>query len=225
MCDYFFKSSQINRRLFVLCGLGGAGKTQLALKFVQLHRDKYVNTNILHKSLKLALFYRFWDIFYIDATSRETISAGLTSLAKIAKAGDTPEKAMSWLVSHEERWLLVLNNADEPKLNLHEFFPACTHGDILITTRNQQMRAHTQEPKSYIGVAGMLPKHALALMLKTSGTEGDEYEVEIVNSLIKVGPIITTLVDIALSAHRRSLAILPSQSCNLAHTCAPLSVD
>jgi hypothetical protein len=34
---YFFGDST-ERRLFVLYGLGGAGKTQLALKFVHQHR-------------------------------------------------------------------------------------------------------------------------------------------------------------------------------------------
>ncbi|KAF8598112.1 FabD/lysophospholipase-like protein [Ceratobasidium sp. AG-I] len=167
MQDYFFSASPMDRRLFVLCGLGGAGKTQLALKFVQLHKDK------------------FWDVFYIDVTTRETISSGLIALARAAKAGETPEAAMAWLVSQEERWLLILNNADNPKLNLHEFFPACSHGDILITTRNQQMRAHTQESKSYCGVAGMLPEDALALMLKVSGVTGEEREAEIAIALAK----------------------------------------
>lgn len=40
MREYFFENSPMNRRLFVLCGLGGAGKTQLALIFAQIHRDE-----------------------------------------------------------------------------------------------------------------------------------------------------------------------------------------
>ncbi|KAF8594052.1 TPR-like protein, partial [Ceratobasidium sp. AG-I] len=80
-------------------------------------------------------------------------------------------------------WLLVLNNADDPNLNLREFFPACVHGDILVTTRNQQMRAHTHESSSYCSVGGMLPQDALALMLKASGAGGEEHEAEIANTL------------------------------------------
>ncbi|KAF8594058.1 FabD/lysophospholipase-like protein [Ceratobasidium sp. AG-I] len=167
MQSYFFDTSPMERRLFVLCGLGGAGKTQLALKFIQIHQDK------------------FWDVFYIDATTRETLSAGLCDLAKAANAGGTVEEAVAWLVSQEERWLLVLNNADNPKLNLHEFFPPCTHGGILITTRNQQMRTHTYEPRSFCSVGGMLPVDALALVLRASGTGGDEHETEIASTLVK----------------------------------------
>lgn len=40
MRDYFFDASPLERHLFVLCGLGGAGKTQLALKFMQMHKEK-----------------------------------------------------------------------------------------------------------------------------------------------------------------------------------------
>ncbi|KAF8602162.1 FabD/lysophospholipase-like protein [Ceratobasidium sp. AG-I] len=167
MQDYFFGASPVDRRLFVLCGLGGAGKTQLALKFVQTHRHK------------------FWDVFYIDATTRETISTGLAALAKTANVGETLEEALVWLISQEERWLLVLNNADDRKLNLREFFPACIHGDILITTRNQQIRMHTQGPRSYCSVGGMLPQDALALMLKASGAREEEHETEIANTLVK----------------------------------------
>ncbi|KAF8595697.1 FabD lysophospholipase-like protein, partial [Ceratobasidium sp. AG-I] len=38
MDSYFSKPASLERRLFVLHGLGGAGKTQLALKFIQLHK-------------------------------------------------------------------------------------------------------------------------------------------------------------------------------------------
>ncbi|KAF8602169.1 FabD/lysophospholipase-like protein, partial [Ceratobasidium sp. AG-I] len=185
MRSYFFEASLMERRLFVLCGLGGAGKTQLALKFMQTHRNQYVGQAMLCLCLTLTSLRRFWDVFYIDATTRETLSAGLCALAKSANAGGTVEEAVAWLVSQEERWLLVLNNADNPKLSLHEFFPPCTHGGILITTRNQQMRTHTYEPRSFCSVGGMLPVDALALMLRASGTGGDEHETEIASTLVK----------------------------------------
>lgn len=129
---------------------------------------------------------RFWDIFYIDATTRETISTSLVTLAKAANTGSTPEEALAWLVSQEERWLLVFNNADDPKLNLQEFFPACTHGDILITTRNQQMRAHSHGSGSFCRVSGMLPDDALELLLKASGAAEEENAVSIATQLVNV---------------------------------------
>ncbi|KAF8594809.1 TPR-like protein, partial [Ceratobasidium sp. AG-I] len=139
----------------------------LALKFVQSHKDT------------------FFDVFYVDATTRETISAGLTSLAKAAEAGTTPEEALAWLVSQEKRWLLVLNNADDPELNLHEFFPVCAHGDILITTRNQQMIVHAVGPESHCRVSGMRPNDAFELLLKTSGADSEGERASLAKELIK----------------------------------------
>ncbi|KAF8598134.1 FabD/lysophospholipase-like protein [Ceratobasidium sp. AG-I] len=165
MRGYFFDASPTERRLFVLCGLGGAGKTQLALKFVDMHKNL------------------FWDVFYIDATSDQTASAGLSALAKAANAGTTQEEALAWLESKQERWLLVLNNADDPKLNLQQYFPKSTHGDILITTRNQEMRTHTRGTGHFCRVGGMLPEDALELMLKVSPAEGEQDAVIVANTL------------------------------------------
>lgn len=94
MRSYFLEGSPLERRLFVLCGLGGAGKTQLALKFVQLRKGMYVNSALGYLSLRLTTLCRFSNIFYIDATTRETISSGLTALAKAAGVGETPEEAL-----------------------------------------------------------------------------------------------------------------------------------
>ncbi|KAF8598758.1 hypothetical protein BDV93DRAFT_450572, partial [Ceratobasidium sp. AG-I] len=165
MESYFSKSIPLERHLYVLYGLGGAGKTQLALKFIHTHKDQ------------------FWDVFYIDATSRETMSAGLTSLAKSAKAGNTPSEALEWLASQKERWLLVLNNADDTDLNLHQFFPECAHGDILITTRNQEMIAHTEGPESYCRVGAMRPRDALKLLLRISGADDKDETTEMATAL------------------------------------------
>ncbi|KAF8598774.1 FabD lysophospholipase-like protein [Ceratobasidium sp. AG-I] len=166
MNSYFLGSESFERRLFVLHGLGGAGKTQLALKFIHTHKD------------------RFSDIFYIDATTRETISAGLIAMGKVINAGPTPDEALAWLVSQQKRWLLVFNNADDPNLNLHDFFPECAHGDILITTRNQQMVTHTTEPESDCRVGGMKPDDALQLLLKTSRADDNEDTILIAKQLV-----------------------------------------
>ncbi|KAF8596393.1 FabD/lysophospholipase-like protein [Ceratobasidium sp. AG-I] len=164
MESYFFQNASLERHLYVLYGLGGAGKTQLALKFVHIHMDS---------------------VFYIDATTRETILSGLTSLAKAVEAGETPAEALTWLASQEERWLLLLNNADDTELNLYDFFPVCAHGDILITTRNQQTIVHTQGPGSYCRVGAMRPDDALDLLLKTSGSDHKKESTKIAKAFVE----------------------------------------
>ncbi|KAF8598125.1 TPR-like protein [Ceratobasidium sp. AG-I] len=167
MESYFWKFAPLERHLFILHGPGGAGKTQLALKFIHAHK------------------YMFWNVFFVDATSRETISAGLTALVETDEASETPSGALAWLVSQKKRWLIVFDNANDPRLDLHEYFPLCTHGDILITTRNEQMLAQAQEPGSHCHVGGMQPNDALQLLLKTVGGEAGEDTVSIAETLVK----------------------------------------
>ncbi|KAF8603241.1 FabD/lysophospholipase-like protein [Ceratobasidium sp. AG-I] len=153
---FFFENPPPEQRIFVLHGLGGAGKTQLGLKFAQLYKEV------------------FWDVFYIDSTTPDTISSSLVDMLKAAQVAVTPDDALNWLASQEHRWLMVFNNADDPHLNLHKYFPMCTHGNIIITTRNQHMIAHTRGPGSYYRVSEMSPEDALKLLLRISGIEHNE---------------------------------------------------
>jgi hypothetical protein len=125
-------------------------------------------------------------VFYIDATSRDTIESGLKQLAKNAKVGDTADSALYWLVSQEHRWLLVYNNADDPDIDLHDYFPPCTHGDILITTRNQGMIVHTLGPDAYCRVGEMKGSDARALLFKTSEVGISADTEGVADTLIKV---------------------------------------
>lgn len=47
MKSYFSQSTPLKRHVFVLCGLGGSGKTQLALKFVNLNINLYVEHTVV----------------------------------------------------------------------------------------------------------------------------------------------------------------------------------
>ncbi|KAG8746921.1 hypothetical protein FRC10_003092 [Ceratobasidium sp. 414] len=154
--EYFVDGSSA-RHVFVLHGLGGSGKTQIALKFVEQYRDC------------------FWDIFYADASSAETISADLKRIAISRKAGSAEGDALTWLAGQDEKWLVVFNNADNTSLDLKRYFPACSHGDILITTRNRQNISIAGETKpgakAECYVSGMEPEDARELLLKVSDVD------------------------------------------------------
>ncbi|KAJ7433524.1 hypothetical protein B0H11DRAFT_1632389, partial [Mycena galericulata] len=102
----------------LLHGLGGAGKTQIGLKFI-----------------KQALT-RFSDIFLIDTSTQDTIDTGLKNIAVTKNAGSNQKDALRWLSNTQSQWLLFFDNADDPKINLNQYFPKCSHGNILITSRN-----------------------------------------------------------------------------------------
>jgi len=54
------------------------------------------------------------------------------------------DASLRWLASQtEQNWLLVFDNADNVDLKLKNFFPPCSSGNILVTTRNRELRHYT----------------------------------------------------------------------------------
>ncbi|KAJ7645325.1 hypothetical protein B0H17DRAFT_1186945 [Mycena rosella] len=148
----FFEKDLGKQHIFLLHGLGGSGKTQIALKFIQ-------------ESLS-----RFSDVFLIDTSTAETIDTGLKNIA--ATKNSTFE------------WMLLFDNADDPKINLHNFLPHCSHGNVLITSRNPGLQVYAG---SHFLVSDMEELDAVKLLLKSAAKDftssNQVIAVEIVKAL------------------------------------------
>ena len=113
----------------VLCGLGGIGKTQLAVEYAHRHRERY------------------GAVFWVRAASRETLIADYLFMAELLHlVGRQGQDQMlmvamvkGWL-THHDGWLLILDNADDLEL-LSDFLPAGGKGHTLLTTRAQAIGA------------------------------------------------------------------------------------
>ena len=80
-------------------------------------------------------FCRFWGIFWIDARSEVSIATGFKHIAQKLDLDESPNSVVSWLQDTSHSWLLILDNADEPNINLSPYLPAGANGSILITSR------------------------------------------------------------------------------------------
>ncbi|KAG8528660.1 uncharacterized protein KY384_006347 [Bacidia gigantensis] len=133
-------------------GLGGVGKTQLAIQYVHKARAESAELSI----------------FWISARGNEEIAAGLLSVFQLLNktiAGSTEDEtsydaksARPFLSSHENTeeqnraklkewmclkssgdWLMVFDNFDDLKINFHHHIPREATGRVIFTTRDRNI--------------------------------------------------------------------------------------
>ena len=168
-------------KILVVRGLGGAGKSQLVLNYLQEYRDDYSAT------------------FWIEAGQRESVDRDFLQIYKLlyglrAPEGQEmikPEDAVlavkSWFQRRSGRWLVVFDSADaigdeEDKsyIDLRHFLPDAPSVNVIITTRSAIATEMTELEE--VNVAEMEPSEAAELFircakLKTNSQAGIEVEI------------------------------------------------
>lgn len=115
----------VQQRIFVIIGIGGTGKSEVCAKFANDHEDEY------------------WGIFWLDGSNVPTAEQGVIDIGRqcgITEPNTTTVK--SWLACKSQRWLLIIDNADNPTVDYSDYMPSSKRGDILLTTRNPDYVAY-----------------------------------------------------------------------------------
>jgi hypothetical protein len=128
--------------------------------------------------------YRFTEVFFLDASTADTIQAGLKNIALTQSIGSDHEDALLWLASCSTEWLLVFDNADDPKLNLFNFIPQSTCGNILITSRNPQLHVHA--PGAHHRVSDLEQEAAVQLLLVSAAEPATSENEMLATEIVKV---------------------------------------
>ena len=118
----------------------------------------------------------FSEVLFVNASSATTMSSDLANIAMVKNAGTTYKDGLRWLEMHLENWLLIYDNADDINLNLKPYFPRTNHGNIIITTRNQNARIHAN-PACSVDVSRMTLGDATSLLLTISGLNLEDKSV------------------------------------------------
>ncbi|PVH75977.1 HET-domain-containing protein [Cadophora sp. DSE1049] len=138
-----------SRRIVVLHGLGGIGKTQLAIAYAKRHKDNYSAIFWLNIKDEDSLKQSFAKL--AKQISREHPSAIRFSNIDINQNLDeVVDSVKSWLsLPDNTRWLMIYDNYDNPKLSgetdpaavdITKFLPESYQGSIIITTRSSEVR-------------------------------------------------------------------------------------
>jgi tetratricopeptide (TPR) repeat protein len=147
-------------RIVVLRGLGGQGKTQVALEYCRRAKNTQVR-----------------GIFWVEATSESTLRKSFESIAERVKGPDdilqdadarvafVLEKLGAWPYA----WLIVFDNYDDPVSfnNVQDFIPMGEQGSILVTSRHAEADSLADEGNA-IELLGLDEKYALELLFKQS---------------------------------------------------------
>ncbi|KAJ6535497.1 hypothetical protein B0H19DRAFT_963671, partial [Mycena capillaripes] len=101
-----------------------------------------------------------------------------------AAVGKSVAATLHWLAGKQEEWLLFFDSADDAKLDLSKFFPSCMFGNILITTRNQELCTYTSVD-GVSKVSDMNPDDAKELLLRLSHQVRTNAQEELALTIVK----------------------------------------
>jgi hypothetical protein len=138
------------------------------------------------------LVFSFSDVFYIDATNRQTLEMDLGAITP-GDAEHSVDASLRWLANQSNgQWMLFFDNADDVDLNLRTFFPPCTSGNILVTSRNRELR-HYAAKGSDQNVTGMEHDDATKLLLHLSQAEDTHENQALAAQIAEVFSVISYL--------------------------------
>lgn len=131
------------RKVCVVLGLGGVGKTQLCAAFVRRYQNCFSAIAWLNGESINTL-----GASILSFVERTQDYASVSASASPGNADATIKNLMDWLSHLDNRtWLLVFDGVDhdhqttidghEQAYNVARYFPAADHGSILITSKNQ----------------------------------------------------------------------------------------
>ncbi|KAF2271228.1 uncharacterized protein EI97DRAFT_408568, partial [Westerdykella ornata] len=146
-------------------GLGGTGKTQLALKYVQDYKDEYN------------------PILWIDAKDEDSVRSSFErcaselqlSVDRTQNQGSslpdslTVQAVLRWLRGRKETddaWLVIVDNADDLSWGVKKVLPKGDRGSVIITSQDSQSRKLVDGGCEGVCVDTMEPFEARGLLLR-----------------------------------------------------------
>lgn len=176
--------AQSEQKRFVIQGLPGSGKTEMALKYAAEQK------------------WQFWGVFWVDASSKANATSCYVEMAKVFGESETEQAAKQHLGTRQPMhpWLLIIDNADDDGISLEDLAPPGDTGYILVTTRNPE--------KISFGTAGRNGHITLSSMRETDATELLLTAAKSKDKALKETKVMDAAKDICHQLHYLPLALV-----------------
>lgn len=150
--------------MYVVHGMGGMGKTQLAIEYARRHAHEYSATIWVNGNTKAQLHQSLLD--FLHRVPTEQLSSHLIPVLKQSPDDSGGEEASDikhdivvkevkrWLsMKANRRWLMIVDNVDRehevgfsspsepPFASVVKLFPRAEHGHIIVTSRLSSFKA------------------------------------------------------------------------------------
>jgi tetratricopeptide (TPR) repeat protein len=155
------------QKRLVITGIGGIGKSEVCLQVADLMRNEYVVTSLCCISARLLTTNSFWGVFWVDVSSPSIAKNGFLAVAKtFGSSAESIEESLQALASTKDRWLLILDNADDPEVDYAAYIPSGNQGVVIVTSRVPECSQYSTLPAEVL--EGLNEKHSTQLLLKAA---------------------------------------------------------
>jgi tetratricopeptide (TPR) repeat protein len=191
MHDYYNDPHTLRPRIAVMTGLGGVGKTQIALRYFEREKPSYSVALFVgcdSEQEAIGAFMRFAHLVVDEELRQFPETSFNEAVKKLGFTGLIDEQAKAsmaevqmrivnavkaWLGRQQERFLLIFDNADDPVgVHLGDLIPHHNNGDIIITTRDTDTKAFGH----LFSIEELAPEEATDLLARATNTSLDTPE-------------------------------------------------
>ncbi len=168
--------SERSSRIIVLHGLGGQGKTQIALEVCRRSRANGIES-----------------IFWVDANSADTVKKSFKIIAETVKSpdehigDDATEMVLRRFRDWPKSWIMVFDNYDDVRAfdNIADLIPDAPNGRVLITSRHSESAQLASREGCAIELHGLAEDDALEVLFKNAKKPKTDKDLEHAKRIVK----------------------------------------
>ena len=199
MIEAFLKHDENDtQNVVTIYGAGGMGKTELVLQYIYQHQKDYVSMMWINAASRTSAETGFIEamqtLILVEVKNApgskpdyakiatELNVVGLIDLNGLLKIPEEDEGAVqrvveglkAWLARYVNgTWLLVFDNHDDMSFPLRDFFPSCSWGSIIVTSRRPDIKSYATM-SHYYELEGLDEENAVKLLLSISGRNSSD---------------------------------------------------